>query len=101
MNKFKNKRTMRTKELLLVLAVCAALYTNVCAYAGEQKRTASDNYKSMLVEGRVWKMMDCELSGWGNTIDKIYYSILIRENKSRKLKLSIRLRTGHQRTSPF
>ena len=70
---------MRTKELLLVLAVCAALFTNVCAYAGEQKRTASDNYKPMLVEGRVWKMMDCELSGWGNTIDTIYYSILIRE----------------------
>jgi hypothetical protein len=70
---------MRTKELLLVLVVYAALFTNAYAYAGEQKRTASDNYKSMLVEGRVWKMMDCELSGWGNTIDTIYYSILIRE----------------------
>ena len=70
---------MKTKRLLVIVAVFAALLTNVCAYAGEQQRTASDNYKPMLVEGRVWKMMDCELSGRGNTIDTIYYSILIRE----------------------
>jgi len=45
---------MKTKGLLVIVAVFVALLSNVCAYAGEQQRTAYDNYKPMLVVGRTW-----------------------------------------------
>ena len=36
---------MRTKELLLIVAVCAALFTNVNAYAGDNLRYFSNTRK--------------------------------------------------------
>ena len=48
---------MKTKRLLVIVAVFAALLSNVCAYAGEQQHIASDNYRPMLVDGRTWNMM--------------------------------------------
>ena len=65
---------MRTKELLLIVAVCAALFTNAYAYAGEQKRTKSYDHQPMLVDGRVWKMIEC----YPPYADTTFYDIRLR-----------------------